>query len=229
MKFLFSFKACILLCSLAVWPAFAQPGGAAGGKAAETAADAAALAQLDQVQADPAQDAAALKQGAKLATFCANCHGANGNSANPDTPNLAEQNSHYLLEQMLKFADGRRKNDFKGRLIRFMRPDERLSMALYYARQSVSTTLAPGSAALVAQGKAYYAKTCFRCHGGDGYGTETYARLAGQQEAYVVRTLERYREGTANTTRMDPLMAESTKLMDDQTIRAVAAYVASMH
>ena len=213
----------VALCALFAQSALAQP---AGGTAAETPQDAAAIAQLDKVRADPALYAAALKQGGKLADFCANCHGKNGNSTYPDTPNLASQNEHYLIEQMLKFADGRRRYEFKERLIRVMTESERISMALYYARQPVTTKVTPANRPLIAQGKVYYQKACFPCHGANGHGTETYARLAGQQESYVTLTLHRYRDGSA--VRMDPRMTASTKLMDEATIRAVAAYVATM-
>jgi len=215
----------LVLCALTAQQAAAQPAGQTG-TAAETRKDAAMLAQLDKVRADPARYAAALKQGAKLATFCANCHGENGNSTYPDTPNLASQNEHYLLEQMLKFADGRRRNEFKERLIRVMTESERISMTLYYARQPVTTKVAPANRPLLAQGKTYYEKACFPCHGADGHGSETYARLAGQQESYVTLALRRYRDGS--DVRMDPRMTASTKLMDETTIRAVAAYVAAM-
>jgi len=212
----------VLLCAQL---ALAQPAGQTG-MAAETDQDKDLIAQLDKVRADPTQYAAALKQGAKLAGFCANCHGKNGNSTFPDTPNLASQNEHYLIEQMIKFADNRRHNEFKGRLIRVMSESERISIVLYYARQPVTTRVAPANRPLVAKGKVYYDKVCFPCHLANGHGSETYARLAGQQESYVILTLHRYREGGG--VRMDPVMASAIKLMDEDTVRAVAAYVASM-
>ena len=44
----------------------------------------------------------------KVAAFCANCHGEGGNSVKPDVPNLAGQNTAYLLDQVRQFSDGRR-------------------------------------------------------------------------------------------------------------------------
>jgi len=204
----------ILLCAPVARPAFAQ------------ADDAPLIQQLRAVQANPALVEAALKQGAKLAVFCASCHGENGNSTHPDTPNLAGQNPIYLLGQTLKFADGRRRYAWMEGLIKAMKPDEVIAATLYYAGQPVATKVSSASADLLAQGKSYYEKVCFRCHGADGRGTETYARLAGQQESYVTLTLHRYRDGTGERTA--PEMTSSTKMMDDATIRAVAAYVASM-
>jgi len=214
MKTLTSTVLGILLCAPVALPAFAQ------------ADDAPLIQQLRNVQANPALEEAAIKQGAKLAAFCANCHGESGNSTHPDTPNLAGQNPVYLLGQTLKFADGRRRYAWMEGLIKAMKPGEIVAAALYYARQPVATKESSASADLLAQGKSYYEKVCFRCHGADGRGTETYARLAGQQESYVILTLHRYRDGTGERTA--PEMTTSTKMMDDATIRAVAAYVASM-
>jgi len=188
--------------------------------------DALLLQQLRSVQANPALEQAAIKQGAKLAGFCANCHGPNGNSVHPDTPNLAGQHPVYLLGQTVKFADGRRRYEWMEGLIKAMKPDEIVAATLFYASQPVIPKQSPTDPALLAQGKAYYEKVCFRCHGADARGTETYARLAGQQESYVTLTLRRYRDGTGERTA--PEMTSSTKMMDDATIRAVAAYVASM-
>lgn len=216
MKFCLRMWIGALLTAMLPLSVLAQNGGAA---------DVPLLAQLKAIEANPELSAAALKQGGKLATFCANCHGDNGNSTHDDTPNLAGQNTRYLLVQMQKFADGRRRYQFMEGLIKAMSAEERMNIVMYYARQPV-TTHAPSDAALVAAGKAYYNRVCFRCHGLDGKGSETYARLAGQQMPYVILTLTRYRNRTGE--RIDPLMAENTRLMTDQEIRAVAAYVSSM-
>jgi cytochrome c553 len=209
----------ILLGALLAPPAFAQA-------SATQDQDAPLIQQMRNTLANPALEQAAVKQGARLATFCANCHGANGNSTHPDTTNLAGQHPVYLLGQTLKFADGRRRYAWMEGLIKAMKPDEIVAVALFYARQPVTTQVSPAGNALLAQGKAYFEKVCFRCHGADGRGTETYARLAGQQESYVTLTLHRYRDGDG--TRSAPEMITSTKMMDDVTIRAVAAYVASL-
>ena len=46
-------------------------------------------ARLKEVEASPRLLEAAHKTGAKVASFCANCHGEGGNSATPDTPNVS--------------------------------------------------------------------------------------------------------------------------------------------
>jgi cytochrome c553 len=87
-------------------------------------------AKLKEVEANPALLDAARKSGAKVAQFCANCHGEGGNSNIADTPNLAGQNSAYLLEQVRRFSDGRRKNEFMEGMIKALKADEKIGITV---------------------------------------------------------------------------------------------------
>lgn len=182
-------------------------------------------ARLKEVEASPRLLEAANKNGAKVAAFCANCHGEGGNSTNPDTPNLAGQNTSYLLEQVRQFAEGKRRNLFMEGLIRALSPEEKIGVVLHYSHQEVAYK-PPSNAALAAKGQDYYNKICFRCHGDQGRGSDKIARIAGQQPGYLSLTLKRYRDGSS--VRSDPLMAANTKTMTDADIAAVVAYVSSM-
>lgn len=207
-------------CSVfTVQPAFAQTG------RASATSDVDLGARLLAAQADPKLGEALFKTGHRIAAVCANCHGEGGNSPKPDTPNLAGQNPAYLLEQLRQFASGRRRNEFMEGMIKAMTSDEKVGMVLFYAAQKVTPRPA-SKPALVAAGKAYFNKTCFRCHGVDGRGGEKFARIAGQQPEYLSVTLKRYRTGEG--VRVDPLMAANTKLMTDAEIEAVVAYVSAM-
>jgi cytochrome c553 len=200
------------------------------GAAPEPPDDSATLAsmleQMRRIETDPALNTAAITQGAKVAELCANCHGANGYSKLPETPNLAGQNPRYLLGQMHKFATGQRRYEFMEGLIKAMTPQERVSAVLFFANQQVPTR-APTDVALAAKGKAYFEKVCFRCHGSNARGGEEYARLAGQQVPYVTLAVKRYRENTGDR-RKDPVMADTVKMMSDDDINAVATYVSTL-
>ena len=189
--------------------------------------DHADLAQrFKEVQGNSKLSSALLKTGRSVATLCANCHGEGGNSVKPEVPNLARQNPAYLLEQVRQFADGRRLNTFMQGMIKAMTVDEKIAVVLYYSSHEVLASQAVVDTKLIAKGKQYYLKTCWRCHGEDGHGNENFARIAGQQPAYLNATLKRYRVGTG--ARVDPMMAANTRLMSDADIDAVTAYVASM-
>ena len=182
-------------------------------------------ARLVEAQADPKLTDSLYKTGRKVAAVCANCHGEGGNSVKPDIPNLAGQNPAYLLEQLRKFTDGTRRFEFMEGMIKAMNSDEKVGMVLFYGAQKANHKPATNPA-LVAKGKDYFSKTCFRCHGDNGRGNDKIARIAGQQADYLTITLKRYRAGTGE--RIDPLMAANTKLMSDADIDAVVTYVSSM-
>ena len=199
---------------------------AAIGQPAKPVTEAELSARLKEAESSPKQLEAAARAGAKVATFCANCHGDGGNSVKPDVPNLAGQNVHYLLEQMRQFSDGRRKNsDFKKRLIKVLSPEEKVSLIAFYSTQPVTSKPA-SNAALVRKGKELYLKDCAECHEDNGRGTEKYARVAGQQVGYLSATLKGYRDGSS--ARINRQMAISIEGMTDPEIAAVVAYVSSM-
>lgn len=182
-------------------------------------------ARLREVDRDPKLYEQYFRTGKRVAAFCANCHGEGGNSVKTDVPNLAGQNTSYLLNQVRQFSDGRRKNEFMEGLMKALSNDEKVGIAVFYASQEVVHRPAR-DAALAAKGKAYYDRICFRCHGESGHGSDQYARIAGQQPDYLIQTLRRYRDGTGN--RVDALMAANTRGMSDSDIQAVVAYVTAM-
>jgi len=76
----------------------------------------------------------------------------------------------------------------------------------------------------VAAGKARSA-TCTGCHGTEGVSNNPlWPNLAGQQEGYLVKQLEAFREGV----RSDPMMGPMAKPLSDTDIRNLAAYYSSL-
>jgi cytochrome c553 len=196
-----------------------------GAAAAVHAQDSALVARVQAARQHPALRDQLVQQGRKAAAVCAYCHGDGGNSVKPDVPNLAAQNTAYLLEQIQQFSDGRRRNEFMQGLMKALKPDEKVGVALFFSEQQVQYKSATGSD-LINKGRSYYDRLCFRCHGTDGHGSEKIARIAGQQAPYLALSLKRYRDGTGE--RLDPLMSANTKLMTDADMAAVVAYVTSM-
>ena len=166
-----------------------------------------------------------LKTGGQVAAVCDRCHGVGGNSPTPDVPNLAGQNTVYVLEQARQFADGERQNEFMQRMIRVMTSDEKVGFSLFYGNQKVKPAPAQ-NAALMARGQVLYAKDCESCHEDHGRGDEHLARVAGQQPVYMTVALKRYRTGSG--TRLDQDMAQSLRKYADGDIDAVVAYMRSM-
>ncbi|KXB30770.1 MULTISPECIES: c-type cytochrome [Dechloromonas] len=184
----------------------------------------AAQDRLKAIQADPAALKAAVEAGKKASFFCANCHGEDGVSKSPEIPNLAGQNPAYLLEQVRKFGSGERKDPFMQGLIKVLKDEERVQIALFYA----STTVLPSrsDAAQAAQGKVLFGKLCSRCHGEQAHGNETFPRLAGQKQPYLRTSIMRYRDGTGE--RNNQLMSIATASLKNEDITALTNYLGQL-
>jgi cbb3-type cytochrome c oxidase subunit III len=181
--------------------------------------------KLAALRTDPKAFDTAYKQGAKVAAFCENCHGPSGHSVKPEVPNLAGQNTIYVLNQLNKFHEGKRSGAFfmEG-LVKAMSKDELFAVSIYYTTQQPKIT-PPSDAALAAKGQSVYELNCKFCHGESGHGNEMIARIAGQQALYMTNTIKRYRE---NKVRSDARMYTATQKLTESDINALVAYVGSM-
>ena len=183
-----------------------------------------AVERMKSVQADTAALPAAVEAGKKAAFFCANCHGDAGSSKLPEVPNLAGQNPEYLLEQMRKFVSGERKDAFMQGLIKVLKEEERVNIALFYANTPVIAGRA--DAGQVKQGQQMFEKLCVRCHGDKAHGDKMIPRLAGQQVTYLEQSVRRYRDKTGE--RLDPLMVIATATLKNEDIKAIANYLTQL-
>ncbi len=86
---------------------------------------------------------------------------------------------------------------------------------------AASVSLAGGDAAA---GKAK-AASCAGCHGASGISAvPTYPNLAGQKEAYVVKQLKAFKDGS----RKDPTMNAMAKPLSDADMANIAAFYAGL-
>lgn len=179
---------------------------------------------LKDVNSSKAKMEAVMSAGRDRAIFCSYCHGVDGNSEQPDYPNLAGQNATYLLEQIEKFADGRRKKPVMNALSETFSQDEKMLLAVYFAVSPLKP--ANGDPAIAELGAPLYQNRCVACHGPDGRGEKGFARLAGQKPDYVKKTLKGFRDGSDK--RQNPLMRAVAGSLSDMQIEALAAYVANL-
>ena len=187
---------------------------------------------IEQRLEDPAAKQEAMRAGRNRALLCSYCHGGDGNSVKPEVPNLASQNPVYLLDQIGKFARGERENFVMNSLAKEFTLDDKVNLAIYYARQPVRAR--PRDQQLSASGRQIYSQRCVSCHGERAHGSAEYARLAGQQPAYLRMTLGRFRanglgerqEGTA--TRRSPVMESIAARLDEEDIEALVAYLSAL-
>ncbi len=180
--------------------------------------------RVKTIQADPAALKVAVEAGKKAGFFCANCHGDEGISKTPDVPNLAGQNPGYLIEQIRKFSSGERKDPFMQGLIKVLKDEDRVNVALYYA--SVHVPPSSADAAQAVHGQALFSKLCVRCHGDQARGNELYPRLAGQKLPYLQSSITRYRDVTG--IRNNQLMSIATATLKNEDITALANYLTQL-
>jgi cytochrome c553 len=181
--------------------------------------------RVGELRANAASWRNATQAGKRAVFFCVNCHGEMGLGKLPHVPNLAGQNPVYLMAQIQKFADGRRKDNFMSGLIRALKEEDRLAMAIYYSTLSVP----PGrskNAREVQQGQALFGRMCVGCHAGNALGGRNVARLAGQSPEYLIESLSKYRARSGERT--DPAMTSVASKLSDEQIRMLAAYLSTL-
>ncbi|MGB5081633.1 MAG: c-type cytochrome [Burkholderiales bacterium] len=178
--------------------------------------------RLEKVLADPAARDSAAAAAKNLVSFCANCHGGDGNSALGEVPNLAGQHPVYLLAQIEKFTKGQRRNRFKEGVMKLLSENDRINASVYYSGQIVR----PAGAGRSAHGQGLYKRRCVVCHGAQGRGTQATPRLAGQQVDYLIQSLSRYRDRTGERIYLP--MAAGTAGLKDPDIKALAVFLSSL-
>lgn len=188
------------------------------------------IAAIEKKQSTPELKLYAIRMGQERTVLCNQCHGHDGNSKKQGVPNLAGQNPVYLLDQIEKFADGRRKNFVMNTLSKNFTRNDKENLAIFYASMKVEETKA--NAQMAKKGQPLYRAQCGSCHGEKGAGQANYARLAGQQIHYIETTLRQFRANSKNknkaTKRRSIIMEPIVNRLSDDDIRSLAAYVAQL-
>jgi cytochrome c553 len=193
----------------------------------------AAIALIPLFAAGPAPaatgDAAA---GAQKAAVCGACHGMNGNSVNPEWPNLAGQHESYIAAQLALFKQGVRNNVIMAPNAMLLGDQDMADLAAYFSQQPLQGLEADPS--LYAAGGALYRSgdaarglpACMACHGpaGKGNGPARYPALRSQHSLYTYGQLKAYASGERKAVGNDMMQVIAAKLSDEE-MRALASYL----
>jgi cytochrome c553 len=180
--------------------------------------------------------------GATKAAICTACHGVNGNSVNPEWPNLAGQNARYIEEQLKLFRAGHRNNAVMYPLAMALTDEDVADLAAYYAGQTPSGLEA--DPANYKMGEALYRggdrtrniPSCTGCHGPVGLGNpgSGFPALRAQHSTYTLKQLldytsdQRYLDlatGTPTKSRNGHMMASIAKRLTEEDKKALASYI----
>ncbi len=170
-----------------------------------------------QVQADPSA--------AMMANTCAGCHGTNGASVGPASPNLAGMSEGYFTDTMLAFKSGDRQSTIMGRIAKGYTDGQIESMATHFAAMPVYKAPQNIDAAQAKAGAKVYDKGCAKCHDENGALPDDDAGiLAGQWLPYLQYSMEDFAAGHREAPKK---MAKAVKKLSDDELAAVLAFFAS--
>jgi cytochrome c553 len=175
--------------------------------------------------------------GKEKSASCAACHGADGNSVNPEWPKLAGQHAGYIVKQLTYFKDGERVNETMKGMASNLTEQDREDLAAYFSSQKVKIGVADPS--LVELGQKIYRSgnassgiaPCMGCHGPNGAGNPAanYPALRGQNAKYVENQLRGFASGQRHNENAKKMMQILASRMTDREIRAVASYIQGLH
>ena len=165
-----------------------------------------------------AADSAAGEQ--KSAT-CQGCHGPKGKSSSAQWPNLAAQQSAYIINQLNAFKAGTRSNPMMQAMAGNLSDDDIKNLAAYYS--SLPPVSAGGDPALAKSGQSK-ASMCLGCHGSSAEGNGQFPRLAGQHPGYLANQLGHFKEGVRKNGHMQAIAGN----LSDEDMKALAAYFGSL-
>lgn len=174
-----------------------------------------------------------LDQGENVAaTACASCHGVDGVSTAPGTPNLAGQRTVYLYRVLQNYQSRDRRNDAMNHAVGFLNEEALLAVSAYYASlapaRPVSGDDSASEAVETGSGDAFAGirddmKKCDRCHGGDGNASASgMPNLTAQSPEFFITSMQAYVDGG----RDHKLMGKLATGLDEETLRRMGVYYA---
>jgi len=177
---------------------------------------------------------------------CASCHGAEGNSTNPQYPKLAGQNPAYLYRQIWAFKTGARRSDVMSGIVTALSDADAADAASFYGRQAIGLNPVMNRALASAGKRIFFAGAgpgmvppCVMCHASGGRGhmpmmmgmmghgmmghsmMTSIPNLSGQHATYIVDQLHRFASGERQALMMNRIAAA----LSEADKKAVAEYL----
>jgi cytochrome c553 len=168
---------------------------------------------------------------AKSAT-CMACHGADGNSANPEWPSLAGQPASYIVKQLKHFKATERNNPLMMPMAMILSDQDMLDLAAYFSSQTPRPTGETDPGKLKLGEKLYRGgdlerglPACSGCHGPAGAGIGGfYPRIGGQHATYAALQLRAFKS-EVRATDANSMMRNITAKLTEAEIDALASYL----
>ncbi|HEX7788084.1 MAG TPA: cytochrome c4, partial [Methylomirabilota bacterium] len=161
------------------------------------------------------------------AQVCAACHGPDGNASVPGTPSLAGQPAFFTHWQLIKYRDGRRKDQQMSPFAQQLTDEDMADLSAYYQAQTPRRRPAALDPARVAEGKRLAdLHHCTSCHRPGLGGQQQAARLGGQDFDYLLRLLRGFKARTAAD--LDGTMTVAAQPLTPDDIVNLVHFMASL-
>ncbi|MEO0972566.1 MAG: c-type cytochrome [Pseudomonadota bacterium] len=158
--------------------------------------------------------------GELLFETCLGCHGIAGYKNNYPTykvPMLGGQSEQYIVDALTAYKNGTRKHETMHAQASSLSTEDMRAIAAHLSTAKDVSAEASGKAPEAAA-------TCSACHGTNGKAiAPNFPSLSGQHADYLEHSLKAYRSGERNNA----IMAGFASNLDDDTIKALAAYFSS--
>jgi cytochrome c553 len=165
--------------------------------------------------------AADIAAGEQKAATCLGCHGPKGKSSSAQWPNLAAQQSAYIVNQLNAFKTGTRTNPMMQSMAANLSDDDITNLAAYYSSQAPVSAGGDPNLAKSSQAKS---GMCLGCHGSSAEGNGQFPRLAGQHPGYLAKQLSSFKEGARKNGHMQAIAGT----LSEDDMKALAAYFGSL-
>lgn len=169
---------------------------------------------------------------------CSACHGADGNSVNPEWPSLAGQHASYAYEQLKAFKEGGRVNALMSGQALMLQEQDMRDLAVYFESQA-ATARAVADTSNAERGQTVYrggdkddvVSACIACHGPNGRGNPAadYPSIAGQYAVYTAKQLRDYANGTRKSAGSNQAMQDIASRLSEDDILALASYIQGLY
>ena len=172
-------------------------------------------------------DASQMATARTKAQLCFACHGPDGNSINPDYPNLAGQTWRYIYIELKDFNEGRRSDPQMSPMAANLSRDDMILLGQFFAAQKPGSIKFEADGAKVESGrKVSDAVLCPMCHLGGFVGQNDIPRVAGQWPQYVKKQLADFkaRRRTNDAGNMTSVAAT----LSDADIENLSQYIGNL-
>lgn len=167
--------------------------------------------------------------GAMLGNTCAGCHGTNGSSVGPASPNIAGFTKTYFVQAMQDYKSGARTSTIMGRIAKGYTDAQFAAMAEFFAKQPLAPGAQKVDAAAAKEGAHLQRLYCDTCHTDKGRKNGQGPILAGQMIPYLKYSIEDMTAGKRpSPVKMNLRLRELEQTFGKEGLHAVIHFYGSL-